>query len=169
MSVQARGIYWLPAISSGRARWGYGMERGSVVWRRAERAPYASSAANDRPTAITPSAAAYPMRRPGLVGASRANQLPIWIARSRVAGKCPNIGDIGDLIRIAVDNGAGLVAGDRDHLRDKPPGQLRRPIAGVRNDEFGLVDGNEARFGLLLVFLAIPDHALEAVIDLGGQ
>ena len=36
-------------------------------------------------------------------------------------------------------------------------------------DQIGLVDRDEARFGLLLVLLAILDRGLEAVIDLGRQ
>ena len=42
-------------------------------------------------------------------------------------------------------------------------------IAGFRADKLGLVDRNEARFGLLLVFFAILHHGLETVIDLGRQ
>src|SRR5258708_31359817 len=115
--------------------------------------------------AITGNAAAYRLTPRALVSASRANQLPVRIARRNVAGECPNIGNIGDLIRIAVDNRARLVAGDRDHLRYKTHRQLRRTIARFGTDQFGLVDRHKSRFGLLLVLLAVPDRALETLID----
>ena len=83
--------------------------------------------------------------------ASGANQLPVRIARARVAGECPDIGDIGDLIGIAIDDSPGLVAGDRNHLRHEAYRQLRRPVAGFRAHQLGLVDRNKPRFGLLLV------------------
>ena len=38
------------------------------------------------------------------VRASSPNQLPVRIARRRIAGECPDIGDIGDLIRVTIDN-----------------------------------------------------------------
>ena len=70
---------------------------------------------------------------------------------------------------IAVDDGAGLVAGDRDHLRDEAHRELRAAIPHFRAHELGLVDRDEAGFGLLLVLLAIADHGLEAVIDFRRQ
>ena len=70
---------------------------------------------------------------------------------------------------VAVDNRAGLVAGDRDHLRHEANGQLRGAVAGFRTHQLGLVDRNESRFRLLLVLLAILDHGLETLIDLGRQ
>ena len=42
-------------------------------------------------------------------------------------------------------------------------------IARFRADQLGLVDRDEPGFGLLLVLLAILDHGLEALIDLGRQ
>src|SRR5579871_1371304 len=93
-----------------------------------------------------------------LVRATRANQLPVRIARRRVTGECPDIGDIGDLVRVAVDDGAGFVSGDRDHLRHKANGKLRVAVARVGTDEFGLVDRNETGLGLVLLTLAILDR-----------
>src|SRR5882757_1306785 len=120
ISAQATGAYWLPVISIGQTSRGYG---------RCGRAACAANGISDNAAAIAQRAAAKRPKPGALLGASRANQLPVRIARSDVAGKCPNIGDIGDLLRIAVDDRAGLVAGDRNHLRHKADRQLRRAIA----------------------------------------
>src|SRR5579862_8999363 len=91
---------------------------------RALRAAVAANGSIDSERIITPSVAA--MCRWRLVSATSANQLPVRIARGRVAGECPDISDIGDLVRVAVDNGAGLVAGDRNHLRNETRSEERR-------------------------------------------
>src|ERR1700733_5727358 len=134
---------------------------------RALRAAVAASGRIDSARPITPSVAATRPRR--LVGATRANQLPVRIARGRVAGKCPDIRDIGDLVGIAVDNGAGLVAGDRDHLRNKANGELRAALARLCSDNLGLVDRNEACLDLAFLALALLDRRIKAVIDLARQ
>jgi len=54
-------------------------------------------------------------------------------------------------------------------LRYKADRQLRRSIPGFRIHQLGLVDRNESRFRLLLVLLAILDHRVETLIDLGRQ
>src|ERR1700682_5770359 len=105
MSVQATGVYWPPSISNGQCRCG--------------RAAYTDWGARQSAAAITANDAARRVVPRALVNASCSNQLPVRIARGDVAGKSPNIGDIGDLIRVPVDDGARFVAGDRDHLRDE--------------------------------------------------
>src|SRR5579859_1685509 len=105
---------------------------------RALRAAVAASGSSNSARIITPSVAATGRGR--LVRATSANQLPVRIARGRVAGECPDIRNIGDLVRVAVDDGAGLVAGDRNHLRDEANGQLRAAITRFRTDDLGLVD-----------------------------
>src|ERR1700692_3393298 len=85
---------------------------------RALRAAHAVSAVSgitDSARTVTPSTAT--IRRARLMDASGANQLPVRIARIRAASECAGIGVIGDLVRVTVDNGAGLVSRDRDHLR----------------------------------------------------
>src|SRR3569832_289149 len=134
---------------------------------RTLRAAIAASGMADSARITRPNAAT--MRCLRLVRATSANQLPVRIARTRVAGECPDIGDIRDLVRVAVDNGAGLVAGDRDHLRDKANGELCVTVARFGSDELGLVDRHETRFGLALLALPILDRGVEAVIDLGRQ
>src|ERR1700761_4107593 len=122
---------------------------GSCEWLndvRTLRAAHAASGTTDSATNTTPRAAA--MRHPRLVGASSANQLPIRVARGRVAGECPDIGDIGDLVRVTVDNGAGLVSGDRDHLRNKANGELSTAVSRFGSDHFSLVDRHKARLRL---------------------
>src|SRR6202020_3282750 len=113
------------------------------------RAAHAVSGITDSARTVTPSTAA--IRRARLMDASGANQLPVRIARTRVASECPDIRDIGDLIRVTVNNRAGLVPGDRDHLRDKPNGELRVAVARLGTNDFSLVDRNEARLGLALL------------------
>src|ERR1700744_1030949 len=122
----------------------------------------------DKARTTTPSAAMMSRVRL-LVAAASTNQLPVRIARRRIAGECPDIGDIGDLIRVTVDNRAGLVAGDRNHLRDKTNGELRGTVARFSSDDFRLVDRDEARLGLELLPFAILDRSVEAVIDLTRQ
>src|SRR6266404_4745345 len=85
ISVHASGIYWLPLISSGQARRGYGTGREYGRCGRmlrdgcVPRAPCATNGASDSATAIPQNAAAYRLPR-ALVSASRANQLPVRIA-----------------------------------------------------------------------------------------
>src|SRR6476659_4407855 len=130
---------------------------------------WAAIAATGKSRASAQHATATRPKRNVSVRASSPNQLPVRIARRRIAGECPDIGDIGDLIRVAIDNGAGLVAGDRDHLRHEPNGELRRVVARLRADDLGLVDRDEPRLGLLLALLAILDRGLKAFIDLARQ
>src|SRR5713226_9125187 len=89
ISAHATGAYWLPPISSGQARRGYGTTRGygrcgraagDVRCGRTTRAANAPNGASDRATAITQNAAAYRLMPRASVSASRANQLPVRIA-----------------------------------------------------------------------------------------
>src|ERR1700690_3967260 len=132
---------------------------------RALRAAHAVSGITDSARTVTPSTTA--IRRARLMDASGANQLPVRIARTRVASECPDIGDIGDLVRVTVNNGAGLVSRDRDHLRDKTNGELRVAVARFGADDLSLVDRNKARLGFALLPLPVLDRCFEALIDLG--
>src|SRR5580704_7135787 len=129
------------------------------------RAAHAVSGIADSARTVTPSTAA--IRRARLMDASGANQLPVRIARTSVASECPDIGNIGDLVRVAVDNCTGLVSRDRDHLRHKANGELRVAVARLGPDDFSLVDRNKPRLGLALLPLPVLDRGLETLIDLG--
>src|ERR1700722_6571387 len=86
------------------------------------RAAHAVSGITDSARTVTPSTAA--IRRARLMDASGPTQLPVRIAQTREGSEGPAIGDIGDLVRVTVNNCAGLVSGDRNHLRDKANGEL---------------------------------------------
>src|ERR1043165_9842609 len=147
MSLHATGAYWAPVISSGQSSCGYG---------RCGRWIFAASAAIGKGDNAAASRTATDSReRMALVSAFGANQLPVRIARGGIAGKCPNIGDIGYLFRIPVDDGAGGVAGHRHHLRHKADRQLRGAVARFGADKLRLVDRDESRLGLLSVLFAI--------------
>src|ERR1700727_2582325 len=120
------------------------------------RAAHAVSGITDSARTVTPSTAA--IRRARLMDASGANQLPVRIARTRVASGCPDIGDIGDVVRVTVNNCAGLVSGDRNHLRDKANGELCVAVARFGADDLGLVDRNKAGLGLLCLPLPVLDR-----------
>src|SRR5262245_41763061 len=134
-------------------------------WRRAASAP---SENDDSATAPAHSAIAQSFRT-SLMRASGANQLPVRIARGGIAGEGPDVGNVGNLVRVAVDDIAGLIAGDRDHLRDKAHGELRGSVTRFGADELGLVDRDEARLRLLLGLLSFLDRGIEALIDLRRQ
>ena len=53
------------------------------------------------------------------------DKLPIGVARGKVARKCPHIGDIGDLFRIALDHILSLLARDGDDLGHEADRDLR--------------------------------------------
>src|SRR3954468_15243269 len=111
------------------------------------------TAASQNAEAVSVSEAARRMGPRGLMDASGSNQLPVRIARGDVPGKRPDIGDVRDLVRASIHNGAGLVAGRRDHLRDKTHRQLCAAVADFGADQLGLVDRDEPGFRLLLMLL----------------
>src|SRR5262245_53452068 len=117
-------------------------------------------------SAISQPAAARVRKPCRSAGAAGANQFPVRVAGCGVAGERPDIGDIGDLVGIAIDDGAVLVAGHGDHLRHKANGDLRGAVWRFGGDNLGLVDRHEARLGLLVMLLAVADYGLEAFIDL---
>ena len=113
---------------------------------RALRAAIATSGIIESARTITPSAAAE--RRTRLVGASGANQFPVRIARSRVAGECPDIGDIGDRRAIAAQRQRDVDA--QEPLRaHRVEGFLREPRIAV--DRFTGHAAEEAPKTLVLV------------------
>src|ERR671914_1864480 len=62
------------------------------------------------------------------------DQLPVRIARARVAGEGPDILDLGDRFRIAVYDSAGIVAGRRDQLADDAQRDMSLAILHLGRD-----------------------------------
>src|SRR5688572_10980905 len=98
MSAHFTGSYWLLVISRGVGA--------------PPRLARASDGSNSRPQRIRPKAPANDQRRTAKrsLTAVSADQPPVRIARGHVAGERPDIGDIGDRFRTAVDDRALLVA-----------------------------------------------------------
>src|SRR5690348_64908 len=82
------------------------------------------------------------------------HELPVGIARRDVARKGPDVSDVGDLVGIAVDHVAGLVARHRDELGHEPDRELRGAIAQLSGRDVTRVDRHEARLGGLAAGLA---------------
>src|SRR5690606_2668595 len=127
MPDHGTGIYWLSGMASGARRSLAAVVAAGVV---------SASAASP--------AAAHRRAAGRSLHAFRPHQLPVRIARGGIPGECPDIGDISDLVGAALDHGAGLVAGRRDHLRDEADGKVGDPIALLGAGELRLVDGDEA-------------------------
>src|ERR1044072_7977615 len=94
------------------------------------------------------------------------DQLPVGIARRKVAREGPHIGHVRDLVRTAVDDVAVLVARHRDELRDEAHGDLRGAGLDLGAGDVRLVDRNEPRLGFFAARFAVLDGLLEAVGDL---
>ena len=97
------------------------------------------------------------------------DQFPVRIARRHVAGEGPHVGDVGDLLGIAVDDVAVLVARHRHQLGLEAHGHLDIAAAHFGGGDLGIVDRHETALHRLAALLALGDGGLEAVIDLARQ
>ena len=97
------------------------------------------------------------------------NQLPVRIARRHVASKGPDIRDVRDLVRAAINHRATSVVGHRNDLRDKPNGHVGHAITYFGADELGPVDANELALDFFAALFALADRLLEALVDLPRQ
>src|SRR5207237_9424405 len=97
------------------------------------------------------------------------DQLPVGIARGDVAREGPHVGDLGDAVGRALDDGARAVARDRNELRHETHRHLRGAAAQLGGDDLRLVDRHEARLDGLAALLALANGALEALITLARQ
>ena len=57
--------------------------------------------------------------REGLISGLGSDQLPVWIARSDLPGKGPDIGNFANFLRITVDHLSLTISGGRDQLADE--------------------------------------------------
>src|SRR5664279_4256219 len=97
------------------------------------------------------------------------DQFPVRIARRQIAGECPDVGDVGHLLGIAVDHVAVLVARHRYQLALEAHGQLRGASAKFGGSDLGIVDGDETALHRLAALLALTDGGLESLIDFARQ
>src|SRR5664279_6419146 len=77
---------------------------------------------------------------PGFSFGFGGDQFPVRIARRHVAGESPHVGDVGDLLGIAVDDIAFLVARHRDELGLETHRRLDIAAAYFRGGDLGIVD-----------------------------
>src|SRR5262245_60322911 len=108
-------------------------------------------------------------RDASLVTGFGRDELPVGIPRSHVARERPNVRDVSDFFRAAVNHVSVAVAGHRDELRHEADGHLCGTGAQLGPNDVGFVDGHEPGLSLLALGLAIPDRSLEAVIDLARE
>src|SRR5262245_33567528 len=144
MSPHFSGSYWLLAISSGVG----------APPRLAK-----AGATDNSPHRIRPTGAARHRRSEGerSLPAVGGDQAPVRVARAHVAGERPDIGDIGDRFRAAVDDCPSLVACHRDHLRNEAYGEACNATAQVGADDVGFLDANEFALDLFAALLAIAN------------
>src|SRR5262245_20659935 len=75
------------------------------------------------------------------------DQLPVRIARGDVERERPYVGDLGHLVRIALDDGTVAVPRHRHELRHEADGHLRGASTHLRPDDLGGIDRHEAGLG----------------------
>src|SRR5665647_2467718 len=98
-----------------------------------------------------------------------SDQFPVRIARRHVAREGPHVGDVGDLLGIAVDDVAGFVARRRHQLGLEADRHLNGAAARFGGGDLGIVDRHETAFHGVAAFFALGDRGLEAVIDFARQ
>jgi len=81
-------------------------------------APWAHHARGDRAQAMLNGKQRFEMREE-LISRLGGDQLPVWIARSDLLGKGPNIGNFANFLRVTVDHLSLFVSGGRDQLADE--------------------------------------------------
>src|SRR4029453_14090551 len=140
MSDHFSGSYWLLVISSGVGAPPRLAEAGET---------------DNRTHRIRLTGPACHRQSEGLLPAVGRDQPPVRIARGHVAGERPDIGDIGNRFRAAVDDGPRLVARHRNHLRNEAHGEACDAAAQVGADDFGLLDADELALDLFAALLAL--------------
>ena len=83
-----------------------------------------------------------------------------------LAREGPDVGDVADMDRVAVDHLAVLVVGGRDQLGQEAHRHLRGLALELGVGDLGLVDADERELDRLAAALALGDGRDEAVIDL---